>query len=108
MLSKSYFTGKQLSTYLLAVSSSKVLRGDDNDDDCNKLFVTTKSITNDLLNQCITFLISINAPNKMKSLLKERLDGAIGMGSLVVCNNCQNGALFLIIVNVLHSGYRKI
>ena len=77
MLSKSYFTGKQFSTFLLAVSSSKVLRGDENnnDDYCNnsQLMITTKSITKELLNRCTTFLDSINAPNKMKSLLSDRL-----------------------------------
>ena len=68
-----------MSTFLFAVSSSKVLRGDDNndDDDCNKFIITTKSITNDLLKRCTAFLDSINAPDRMKSLLRDRLDDVI-------------------------------
>lgn len=43
--------------------------------------ITKKSIPTELLNRCIAFLDSINAPNKMKSLLRDRLDDVIAKTS---------------------------
>ena len=74
--------------------------------------VSTKSITNDLLNRSITFLDSINAPDRMKSLLRDRLDVVIAKtsenGIISNMKELSNGAHFLIIVNLLHSGYRRV
>ena len=65
----SYWSGKDLSTYLVAVSASKVM--------CSHKTSTIPSLIKCIGKRCLHFLDGVNAPDTMKSLVSERMDGAI-------------------------------
>lgn len=77
-----YWTGKELSTYLLAAAASQKIRdcGDGNDVKGSHLITSAKGIIRCIGQRCLAFLDSISAPDSMKNIVKDWMGDVINNG----------------------------